>query len=117
MAIIIFSLSELDRSGIRKLNVILLFLLSIVSLIIDLFALSAIISRLSDGFTPTRTVVLISNILVLVNLLLIVPGLFLAGVKGKSLDRVERIIYGYLPVYFLYCIVVIFVFPFIWGGK
>jgi hypothetical protein len=82
-----------------------------------MFALAAIITRLSDGFTPNRTIVLISNILVLVNLLLILPGLFLAGFKGKSLDRVEKIIYSYLPAYFLYCIVVIFVFPFIFGMK
>jgi hypothetical protein len=115
MVIIVFSLSELDKSNIRKLNVILLFLLAAVTLIIDLFALSAIISRLSDGFTPNRTVVLVSNILVLIHLLLILPDLFLAGFKGRSLDRMERIIYGYLPVYFLYSVIVIFIFPFIFG--
>jgi len=113
MVIIVFSLTELEKSNIRNLNVILLFLLVAVTLIIDLFALSAIISRLSDGFTPNRTVVLVSNILVLVNLLLILPDLFLIGFKGKSLDRLERIICSYLPVYFIYCLVVIFVFPFI----
>jgi hypothetical protein len=117
MAIIVFSLSELDRSGIRKLNVVLLFLLTAVTLIIDLFALSAIISRLSDGFTPNRTVVLVSNILVLVNLVLILPGLFHAGFRGRSLEQVERVICRYLPVYFLYCIVVIFIFPYIFGMK
>ncbi len=113
MAIIVFSLSELDKSNIRKLNVIVLFLLAVVTLIIDLYALSAIISRLSDGFTPNRTVVLLSNILFLVNILLILPGLFLAGFKGKPLDRVEMVICRYLPVYFLYAAVVIFVFPII----
>jgi hypothetical protein len=117
MAIIVFSLSELDKSNIRRLNIILLFFLAAVTLIIDLFALSAIISRLSEGFTPNRTVVLISNILVLINLLLILPDLFLAGFKGKSTERVEKIIYRYLPVYFLYCVVVIFAFPFIFGMK
>jgi len=117
MAIIVFSLSEIDKSNIRKLNVIILFLLAVATLLIDLFALSAIISRLSDGFTPNRTVVLVSNILFLVNLLLILPDLFLAGFKGKSIDRVEKIVCYYLPVYFLYCVVVIFVFPFIFGMK
>jgi len=117
MAIILFSLSEIDKSDIRKLNIILILVLAVVTLIIDLFALRAIIFRLSDGFTPNRTVALISNILFLVNLLLILPGLFLAGFKGKSLDRVEKIIYMYLPVYFLYCVAVIFVFPFIFGMK
>ena len=117
MAIILFSLSEIDKSDIRKLNIILILVLAVVTLIIDLFALRAIIFRLSDGFTPNRTVALISNILFLVNLLLILPELFLAGFKGKSLDRVEKIIYMYLPVYFLYCVAVIFVFPFNFGMK
>ena len=113
MAIIVFSLSELDKSNVRKLNVILLFLLAVVTLLIDLFALGAIITRLSEGFTPNRTVVLVSNILILVNLLLVLPDLFLAGFIGKPLDRVERIINRYLPVYFIYSIVVILVFPLI----
>lgn len=113
MAIIVFSLSEADRSNVRKLNIILLFLLAVVTLLIDLFALSAIISRLSDGFTPNRTVVLVSNILILVNLLLVLPDLFLAGFMGKQLDRAERIIARYLPVYFIYSIVVVFIFPLI----
>ena len=111
MAIIVFSLSELDKSDLRKVNVILLFLLALVTLLIDLFALSAIITRLSDGFTPNRTVVLVSNILIMVNLLLVLPDLYLAGFRGKSLDRMERIINRYLPVYFIYSIVVIFIFP------
>jgi len=117
MAIIVFSLSDIDKSGVRKMNAILLFLLVLVTLIIDLFALSAIISRLSEGFTPNRTVVLVSNILILVNLLLILPDLFLAGFNGKSLYRAERLICGYLPVYLLYTCVVIFVFPFVFGMK
>jgi len=115
MAIIVFSLSELDKSDVRKLNVILLFLLAVVTLLIDLFALAAIITRLSEGFTPNRTVVLVSNILILVNLLLVLPDLYLAGFRGKPLDRVEKIINRYLPVYFIYSIVVIFIFPLIFS--
>jgi len=111
MAIIVFSLSELDKSDVRKLNLILLFMLAVVTLLIDLFALSAIITRLSEGFTPNRTVVLISNILILLNLLLVLPDLFFAGFSGKRLDRMVRIINWYLPVYFIYSIVVIFIFP------
>lgn len=80
-------------------------------MLIDLFALTAIITRLSEGFTPNRTVVLVSNILILLNLLLVLPGLYMAGFRGKALDRKEKIINGYLPVYFFYSIVVIFIFP------
>lgn len=110
MVIIVFSLSEIDKSNIRKFNSILLFLLVVVTLIIDLFALTAILTRLSEGFTPNRTVILVSNILFLVNLLLILPDLYLAGFRGKLLNRMERKINRYLPVYFIYSIMVIFIF-------
>lgn len=113
MAIIVFSLSELNTSDFLKLNVILLFLLTVVTLLIDLIALSAIMSRLSEGFTPNRTVVLVSNLIILVNLLLVLPGLYSAGFRGKPVSNVERMISRYLPVYLLYSIVVIFLFPLI----
>jgi len=113
MAIIVYSLSELDKSEVRKLHIILLFFLAVVTLLIDLFALTAIITRLSEGFTPNRTVVLISNLLILINLLLILPYLYSAGFREKPVGRVERIIARYLPVYFLYTVVVIFIFPWI----
>lgn len=113
MAIVVFSLSELDVSQVRQLNVILLFLLTLVTLLIDLFALAAIITRLLDGFTPNRTVVLLSNVLILIQLMLVLPALFRAGFWGKPLDRAECVIDRYLPVYFIYSAVVIFVFPWI----
>lgn len=113
MAIVVFSLSEPDVSQVRKLNVILLFLLTVVTLLIDLFALAAIITRLLDGFTPNRTVVLLSNVLILIQLMLVLPALFRAGFWGKPLDRAECVIDRYLPVYFIYSAVVIFVFPWI----
>lgn len=116
MIIILFSLSEIDSSSNRRYNFILLFLLAALTLVIDVFALGAIVTRLSDGFTPNRTVVLVSNILVLGHLILVLPGLFKAGFQNRSSERVERLILGYLPVYFLYSIVVIFLFPFIFSA-
>ncbi|HNW75237.1 MAG TPA: hypothetical protein PKN44_16530, partial [Bacteroidales bacterium] len=85
----------------------------VVTLLIDLFALAAIITRLFDGFTPNRTAVLLSNILILIQLILVLPALFRAGFLGKPLDRAERVIDRYLPVYFIYSAVVVFVFPWI----
>ena len=48
-----------------------------------------------------------------INLLLVLPDLYLAGFRGKPLDRMERIINRYPPVYFIYSSVVIFIFPLI----
>jgi hypothetical protein len=117
MAIIVFSVSEQEKSADRTFHSIVLFLLTITTLLIDIFALYAIITRLSDGITPNRTVVLISNLLILLNLILILPGLFRAGFRGESHEKVEKIIYRYLPVYFLYSFITIFIFPFIFGWK
>jgi hypothetical protein len=117
MAIIFFSVSEQEKSSDHTFHSIILFLLTIATLLIDLFALYAIITRLSDGITPNRAVVLISNVLILVNLILILPGLFRTGFRRESHDHVERIIYRYLPVYFLYSIIIIFFFPLIFGLK
>ncbi|MEI6457106.1 MAG: hypothetical protein WCO93_12515 [bacterium] len=46
-------------------------------------------------------------------LLLFLPDLYLAGFRGKQLDRLERIINRYLPVYLIYTLAVIFIFPLI----
>jgi hypothetical protein len=115
MAIIVFSVSEQEKSAGRTFHSRVLFLLTITTLLIDIFALYAIITRLTDGITPNRAVVLISNVLILGNLVLILPGLFRAGFRGESHENVEKIIYRYLPVYFLYSIIIIFFFPFIFG--
>jgi hypothetical protein len=115
IAIIVFSVSEQEKTAGRTFHSIILFFLTLATLLIDIFALYAIFTRLTDGITPNRAVVLISNVLILVNLILILPGLFRAGFRGESHEHVERIIYRYLPVYFLYSIIIIFFFPFIFG--
>jgi hypothetical protein len=117
MAIVVFSVSELDKSKARNLNVLMLFLLAIVTIVINIIALIAIISRLTDGFTPNRTAVLISNLIVFIHLLLITPGLFSAWFRHASLDAVEKKVAGDLPVYFIYTVIVIFLFPLLFGMK
>ncbi len=115
MAILVFSISEIGRSRVKKLNLLMLLLLVMVTLVINIIALIAIISRLSEGFTPNRTVVLVSNILVFVHLLLVLPALWKARFAGSSLDPVENAVVRYLPVYFVYTLFVIFVMPFLFN--
>jgi hypothetical protein len=65
MGIIVFSISETSINRRQKFNELVLFILSIITLIIDLVALSAIFYRLSEyGVTPNRLAVLGSNILI-----------------------------------------------------
>jgi len=54
MAVIVFSISETSATGKQKFNELILFVLSIITVIIDLIALSAIFYRLGTfGITPT----------------------------------------------------------------
>jgi len=116
MAIIIFSVSETSVIKFRKFNAIILLLLTMVSIIIDLFALSAIFYRLSAfGLSPNRLAVVVSNILVLVNLGMIMPGLIRINFRGEGFSGVETIIAKYLPVYLVWIVFVVFCFPLIFG--
>ncbi|NLE31571.1 MAG: DUF4153 domain-containing protein, partial [Bacteroidales bacterium] len=77
MALIVFSVTETTLSKPKRFNVWMLFGLSIITLLVDLVALSAIVYRLGEyGFTPNRTAVLGSNLLIFGHLVLIMIDLF-----------------------------------------
>ncbi len=117
MAIIVFSISQLDKSKDRNVNILILFLLAGMAIIVNGIALTAIITRLTHGFTPNRTVVLGSNLLIFINLILIARNLFRAYFHINQLDSVEKTIAQYLPVYLAWTLFVIFALPFIFGMK
>lgn len=118
MAIIVFSVSETSLNKKQKFNELTLFILSIITLIVDLIALSAIIYRLGEyGFTPNRIAVLGSNLLIFGNLLLITIDLYKVVFKGSDIKNVELTIAKYLPIYMVWTIFVSFVLPFIFGFK
>ncbi|MCB7481020.1 hypothetical protein [Christiangramia sediminis] len=118
MALIFFSVTEgwkEDRLGSNKY---ILLPLALVTIIVNLIALSAIIFRISEwGFTPNRLAVLGGNILILLHLLLVTFQLFRCSLKKLNISEVGRSIVTYLPVYFIWVIVVIFMFPLIFGFK
>lgn len=117
MALIVFSISELDKSKKKNNNVFILFLLAFLTIITNSIALIAIISRVTDGFTPNRTVVLISNILIFVNLILIARNLYKSYFDPAQLNTVEQTVAKYLTIYAGYTIIVIFILPFLFGLK
>jgi hypothetical protein len=111
MAIIVFSITELDKSKDRNIHVLFLVILALVTLVINLVALTAIITRLTYGITPNRVVVLITNFLVFFNLVLLTKELWRAFTDSGKLDSVDRTVASYLPVYLLWTILAIFVLP------
>ncbi|MEI6142084.1 MAG: DUF4153 domain-containing protein [Mariniphaga sp.] len=117
MAIIVFSVSELDKSKTKDPNVLILCLLAILTIVTNMVALIAILTRISDGLTPNRTIVLVSNILIFVNLILLAKDLYHAYYKDNQLVNVEKTVARYLTVYMVYTLIVIFVVPFLFGFK
>lgn len=118
MAIILFSVAETAKNTGNKINTVMLFLLSIVTIIINGIALSAIIFRISEwGITANRLAVLGSNSLILTNLVLVNLKLFKSLKNPADLMKVEDSIAAFLPVYSVWTILVTFLFPILFNFK
>ena len=118
MAIIFFSVAETSKTNKSQPEIWVLFLLSVVTVIVNGIALSAILFRISEwGITPNRAAVLGGNVLILINLLLVTAQLFRVLSKKANITGVGKAISFYLPIYFLWTIIVTFIFPLIFGFK
>jgi hypothetical protein len=114
MAIIFFSVAETSKTTKSQTEIWILFLLSAVTIIVNGIALSAILFRiLGWGITPNRAAVLGGNVLILINLLLVTAQLFKVLLKKANITGVGKAIAVYLPLYFLWAIIVTFIFPLI----
>jgi hypothetical protein len=114
MALILFSLSEITKNTQQKSTHLILWVLSVLAIVVNGIALWSILFRINDfGFTPNRLAVLGSDILILVNLLLVSFNL-LKVVNGRvEVEKVESSIALFMPLYLLWTAFVVFGFPFL----
>jgi len=118
MAIIFFSIAEMSKSTKNVTELWVLFLLSVVTILVNGIALSAIVFRISEwGITPNRAAVLGGNVLILIHLLLVTAQLERVLFGKTEIGRVGKAIASYLPVYVLWTIIVTFIFPFIFSFR
>ncbi len=118
MAIILFSVAETFKNNENRTGSFILFALSIVTVIVNGIALSAILFRISEwGVTPNRLAVLGGNILMLTNLLIVTFKLFKNVSKKADISEVENSISMFLPIYILWTIIVTFIFPLLFHFK
>lgn len=118
MAIILFSVTEATKNALEKINGLFLFGLSVLTIVVNLIALSAIAFRLVEfGITPNRVAVLGANLLIFTNLILVAYTLF-KSLRGKSnLQKVETVIALFLPIYCMWTALVTFVLPLLFTFK
>ncbi|WP_339868125.1 hypothetical protein [uncultured Algoriphagus sp.] len=118
MALIFFSVAEKKNAEKITFDIWILFFLSILTIIVNGIALSAITFRISEwGLTPNRMAVLGANILILINLLLVTFNLFKSLKSKVELPKVGKAIVSYIPVYFVWALIVVFFFPLIFNFQ
>ena len=116
LALILFSLSHINNSN--KFQYILLFSLSIISIIDNLIVLFAISSRLFEfGITPNRLVLTGLNLVASFHLLIISKQLLLLVLKKANTNNILNSIVRYLPIYVIWTAIVVFLFPIIFNFK
>ena len=118
MAIILFSVAETSKKTEDRISSFILFALSLVTILVNGIALSAIVFRISTwGITPNRLAILGANILMLTHLIIVSFRLF-KNISGKAeISEVGHAMSMFLPVYILWTILVSFIFPFIFHFK
>jgi MFS family permease len=118
IAIILFSISTTINQNISQVSGIILFALSVVTVIVCGMALSAILFRISTlGITPNRLAVVGANLLMLTNLFWITFQLFKTVFKKTDVRSVENAIASFIPFYILWTIIVSFVFPLLFNFR
>lgn len=118
MALIFFSVVESVEEKKVGLMTWVLVSLSLITLLVNGIALSAIAFRISEwGITPNRLAVLGVNLVMLVHLVMVSRQL-IQTIRGKSkLEEVGFTLVRYLPIYLLWIAIVTFLFPVLFGFK
>ncbi len=116
MAIILFSLTEVTNKDKSKIHLIFLFILSLLTIVANAIALSAIMFRLAEfGVSPNRLAVLGANLLIFIHLLLVTISI-LKNLNGKSgVHEIEVKIAAFIPIYAVWTAFVAFALPLIFN--
>jgi hypothetical protein len=118
MALIFFSVAERVNRQKNKFGIWILLLLAIVTTLVNLIALSAIIYRISEwGISPNRIAVLGANVLMLIHIMIVITTLYKTIWGKNELSDVGRSIVQYIPVYFIWSLLVVFILPLAFGFQ
>ena len=113
LALIVFSISEHQKTS-RFTHYVGAGMLG-VAVVLDLIALSAIVTRLLGGLMPNRMAVLGANVLILAHLALLLHR-YVRLLTGKgTLEQIEHAVTWYLVLYVGWAALVTFGFPLLFG--
>lgn len=112
LALIAFTVAEQSSKSKYSHSCLVLLFLTIVTIIVNGIALSAIVFRIAEwGITPNRMAVLGSNLLILMHLFILGFKLFQTAKQKTALSEVGKSIVGFIPFYLIWFLTVVFGFP------
>lgn len=118
MALIFFTILHSPKYEYHRWYYLIISALATVTLAVNGLALSAIISRLMEGgLTPNRLAVTGSNVLMCIHLVWIARSLYVYRKTDEALQQTAKNMVAYLPVYFVWALIVVFLFPFLFGFR
>jgi hypothetical protein len=118
LALIFFSVAESETRTKNNYKTILLLGLSVLTIIVNAIALSAICFRIMElGITPNRIAVLGGNVLIFIHLIFVSYSLLNVLRNKAEAVAIENSIAKYLPVYAIWTGIVAFIFPLLFGFK
>ncbi|RYC68009.1 hypothetical protein [Spirosoma sordidisoli] len=118
MALIFFSVAEATPASKSPVQLLILFLLSAVTILVNGIALSAVLFRIAEwGVTPNRIAVLGANLLMITHLVYVAFRLLGAVTRRTDLSLVGQSMTLFLPIYSLWTGIVTFLFPLLFGFK
>lgn len=118
MALILFSITEATKGHFQKIQLFFLMVLSILTVVANGIALSAILFRLFEfGITPNRIAVLGANALIFTHLIWVAKTLIQIWNGKQEIESVEITISKFLPIYAIWTAVVVFVLPILFEFK
>ena len=118
LALIFFSVAESETRAKNNYKTILLLGLSILTIIVNAIALSAISFRILElGITPNRVAVLGGNVLIFIHLIIVSYSLLKVLINKAEAVAIENSIAKYLPAYAIWAGIVAFLFPLLFGFK
>lgn len=118
MALIIFSLSEMSKVGRQPFQLYTLLTLSVITIILNSFALFAIVLRLLEfGLSANRIAVIGADLFIFTHLILVTRKLFLFSKSLVNVSDVEETAGNFLPIYFIWTAFVVFFIPILFGFQ
>ena len=112
LGLVLYSISARDSDAMPTLMDAVQLTLVVSAMVIDVLALAAILSRITEfGFTPNRTAGLGLNVVLLANLVWSAWLLSAFLRRKRPFSDLERWQTAYIPVYAAWAVIVVAVFP------